>query len=524
MKSKYLSIFLMVAMLFVLAACGQKNTTGTAESNRPSYGTENGGQATTEEKNKYGGKLVYALSNDVDGLDPHRTVSASTFQVTNNIFDTLIGVTPKGELVPRLAKEWHSSEDGLTWTFSLQENVKFHNGRMLTADDVVYSFHRLKEKGSPRAKDYANIIEVKADGENKVIFSLGQADATFLSSLAMPWTAIVAKEADADMKNQPIGTGPYKLVEWVPQQSITLQKNENYFVKGKPYLDEVTFQIIPEATTLLANLQSGTIDIAGISGEQVDQIKNDPTLKVIESPMNNVQVLALNNKRKPLDDVRVRQAISMAINKQQVIDGANWGYGQAIGSHMAPTSPYYVDTTQILPYDLDKAKSLLKEAGYEKGFSMKLSLPEPYKIHVDSGQIIADQLKKIGINLEIEMVEWGKWVQDVYTGRNYDMTIISHTGRLDPDAMLSRYQIDSGENYFNYENQEVDKAIKEAKITLDEKKRRQLYEFVQKTLAKEVPAVYIQAPYALIGMKKLVQGYEVYPIDIIELSNIYLEK
>ncbi|PLR75763.1 hypothetical protein CU633_19360 [Bacillus sp. V3-13] len=512
--NSFFLVSILLLVLFSLVACSSSQS-------QTKTGTEIETEATGAEK---GGSLVYAISNDVDGLDPHRTVSASTFQVTNNVFDTLVGTTPEGELKPRLAKDWASSEDGLTWTFNLESGVTFHNGREMTAEDVVYSFERLKAAESPRAAEFSNIIDVKADGSDKVVMILGKADATFISSLAMPWSAIVAKEADADMKKNPIGTGPFKLEEWVPQQKVILNKNEDYFIENKPMLDKVTFSIIPEATTLLANLQAGEVDIVGVSGEQVSSLESDPAIEMMESPLNMVQVLAFNNSHEPLNNVKVRQAISMAINKADIIEGAGWGYGTEIGSHMAPTSPYYADTTSVLPFDADKAKSLLKEAGFADGLKLKLTLPEPYKLHVDSGQMIAEQLKQIGVEVEIEVIEWGKWVDDVYKGRNYEMTVISHTGRLDPDAMLARYHSQSGENYYNYKNQEIDQLLTEAKVELNEQKRKEMYTKIQEILAEEVPAVYIQAPDSIIAMNKKVEGLQIYPIDIIDLSNISLEQ
>lgn len=471
-----------------------------------------------------GGSLRIAIQNDVDGLDPQRTVSASTFSVTNNIFDTLIGTDPKGNLTPRLSTKWTASPDAKNWTFQLRDDVLFQNGRKMTADDVEFSIKRLMEKGSPRAKDYSMIEQIKIDSPTQITFKLKNPYAPFASSLAMPWTAIVPKEAVGELKTKPIGTGPFELKEWVPQQKVVLQKNNNYYLKDQPYLDIVEFQVMPDTAAQMINLKSGQIDVASISGEQAEEVKKDSRLKLYAKPSNSVQVLAMNNDVTPLNDVRVRQAINMAISKDAVITGSNWGYGDKIGSHMSPVDPYYVDENNVWKHDIAKAKQLLEEAGYSQGFDITLSLPQPYAMHVKAGEIVADQLKQIGIRVKLETVDWGKWLKEIYFGRKYQMTIISHTGRLDPDAMLNRYASDGKENYMNYKNSQVDAWLKQGILMADKAGRQKIYASVQEQLAKDVPAIYLQAPQTLLAINQKVQGFESYPIDIYELKNVYLAK
>ena len=207
---------------------------------------------------------------------------------------------------------------------------------------------------------------------------------------------------------------------------------------GEATLDKVTIKTLPVSASQLTSLESGTVDVIyDVTGEMAKVIATKEDLKLINAPQYMVQVLALNNAHPALKDVRVRQAISMAIDKETIILGANDGFGDVIGSHMPSISPYYVDTTSVLKHDVERAKELLKEAGYENGLNLKLTLPKQYKLHVDSGQIIADQLSKIGINAEIEVIEWASWIKDVYTERKYEMTVVGHTGRLDPDAFKS---------------------------------------------------------------------------------------
>ncbi|MEK3733551.1 MULTISPECIES: ABC transporter substrate-binding protein [unclassified Paenibacillus] len=509
----------------LITACGTGDTNNNASGGNNPVTSNNGASSDSSNNDnsssgsQSGGSLVYAMANDVDGLDPQRTVSASTFLVTHNLFETLISVTPEGELVPQLATSWEPSEDELEWTFQLRDDAQFHNGHVMNAEDVIRSFERLRAADSPRAGEYANIADIRANGDHELVFTLASADATFLSQLANPWSAIVL-EQDGDV----IGTGPFKLVRYEPQQYIDLVKNESYYEEGKPYLDEARLMIIPNATTLLANLQSGTVHIGGITGAQLPQVEQLSHLKTQGAANNSVQLMAMNNDREPLNDVRVRQAIALAVNKQDVIDGATWGFGTPLGSHLPPLSSYFVDTLDVLPYNVDQAKELLAEAGYVDGLKLTLSLPEGYDTHINAGQIIADQLSRVGIELEIEIVEWGTWLEDIYAGRNYDLTVISHTGRLDPHAFLSRYLSDSSENYFNYVNEEVDQALLEAAVTSDVQKREELYSFIQQTLAEEVPALYLQSMEGITALHESVQQYESFPIGIINLKDVYLDQ
>lgn len=468
-------------------------------------------------------ELKIGIANDPEGLDPHRTVSTTTFQVTNNIYDTLMGVNTDGSLKPRLAQDWKVSDDGLTYTFELQEGVKFHNGRELTAEDVKFSLERLGDAQSPKAKDYSGIKEIKVENPSTVAIELKNADITFPSLLAYPWAAIVPQEAVDTLKSKPVGTGAYILKEWIPQQHLILEKNNDYFL-GEPFLNKVTIKTIPVNAAQLTSLESGTVDVIyDVNGEMGKVIETKADLKLINAPQYMVQVLALNNAHPALQDVKVRQAISMAIDKEAVIMGANDGFGDVIGSHMPSVSPYYVDTTSVLQHDIDKAKELLAEAGYGDGLKLKLALPKQYKIHVDSGQIIADQLSKIGITAEIEVIEWASWIKDVYTERKYDMTVVAHTGRLDPDAFLNRYASNASGNYFNYQNSRVEDLLVQGIQEKDETQRKEIYNEIQTILAEEVPAVYLQTTYSLMAANKKVQNLNIYPIDVFELREITIE-
>ncbi len=334
-------------------------------------------------------------------------------------------------------------------------------------------------------------------------------------------TAIVPEEEAANLKTKPVGTGAFQLKEWVPQQHIILERNENYY-GDKSKLETVKLELIPDATSLMAGLQVGDLDIIPLSGDQVETLKGNTDYSILAQPMNAVQVMSLNTDNKILSNEKVRQAMSMAINKDEIIEASSFGYGDKIGSHLPTTSPDYYDTNDVMEYNPEKAKELLKEAGYENGFDIKLTLPKNYQIHVDAGQVIADQLSKIGIRVNIEIVEWGTWVSEVYSGKKFEMTVVAHTGRLDSYAFLSRYKSDS-DDYISLKTGEVDELLNKALQELDENKRKDIYKQIQVILANKLPAIYVQTPYTMLGMQNNVKGMNIFPIDIYDFKDVYFE-
>lgn len=500
LKIKLTLLIIAVLTIFLITACSNKENT-----------PDNAANVKTD--------LTMGYTTEPEGLDPHRTAAASTFTVTNNIYDTLVGVTSDWEVVPRLAKGWEISENGMEITFKLRDDVKFHNGRQMTAKDVEFSFNRLKDAESPKARDYENITKIEVVDDNTIKFTTEILDVELLKSFAYPWTAVVPEEAAENLKTAPVGTGAFTLKEWVPQQHLVLQRNDNYY-GDKAKLETVKLVLIPDATSMMAGFQVGDLDIIPLTGDQVTMVENNGDYKVISEPMNAVQIMSLNTNHKILSNEKVRQAIAMAINKQEVIDASMFGYGDKIGSHLPPTSPDYFDTNDIIEYNPEKAKELLKEAGYENGFDISLSLPKNYQLHVDAGQVIADQLSKIGINVNIELIEWGTWLSEVYGAKNFDMTVVGHTGRLDSYAFLSRYYSDSND-YISLKTGEVDELLDRAQQELNDDKRKEIYKEIQVVLANKLPAIYLQTPHTMLALQKNVEGMEIFPIDFYDFKEVY---
>lgn len=492
-------LFLMLLTVLLISAC-------TSQENTP-----DNTQVKTD--------LTMGYTTEPEGLDPHRTAAASTFAVTNNIYDTLVGVTSDWKIVPRLAKKWVISDDGMEITFTLRDDVYFHNGRQMTAKDVEYSFNRLKDAESPRARDYQNIIKIDVLSDYEIKFTTETLDVELLKSFAYPWAAVVPEEEVANLKTKPVGTGAFILEEWVPQQYLTLKRNDNYY-GDEVKIETVKLILIPDATSMMAGFQVGDLDIIPLTGDQVTMVEGNENYKVLSEPMNAVQIMSLNTKNQYLSNEKVRQAMAMAINKDEVIEASMFGYGAKIGSHLPPTSPDYYDTNNIIEYNPEKAKALLKEAGYENGFEIDMSLPKNYQLHVDAGQVIADQLSKIGINVNIQLVEWGTWLSEVYGEKKFDTTVVGHTGRLDSYAFLSRYKSNSND-YISLTTGEVDDLLEKALRELDEGKRKEIYKEIQIILANKLPAIYLQAPHTMFALQKNVEGMKIFPIDIYDFKEVY---
>lgn len=462
--------------------------------------------------------IIMAIPVDPDGLDPQRTAAASTFQITSNIYETLVTVDEQGNVVPALAESWSVSDDGLEIDFTLRENAVFSNGKPCDSAAVIASFERLMDPTSPR-RDYYSLIEsIEAIDDRTVRFRYSSLDVVALSNFCYSWAAIVDVSQGDELRMKPVGTGAYKLQSWIAQQDIVLVRNESY--PGFVGVDKVEFVIMPDIASQISSFLNGEIDIMLITGDQLPAIDGKGEYNLIESPGNGVQLMAMNLANEALSDIRVRQAINLAVDKQAVIDAVWWGYGIEIGSHYPVVLPEYVDLSGTYGYDPESARKLLEEAGYGNGLKLRLSLPKSYQEYVNAGIVIADQLKKVGIECSIEIVEWSDWLERVYTGRDYDLTVVGHTGRLDPYGLLQRYTSTSGENYFNYSNKRVDEILALYQKESDGKIRTELVEELQRILANDVPALYLQDPIMLYVTQKDVEGFVTYPIELYDMKRI----
>jgi peptide/nickel transport system substrate-binding protein len=448
-------------------------------------------QASAETKKT---ELVFALSGEPDSLDPQKTVGTLTFQVLKSIYDTLVEPDARGIIVPALAESWSVSPDALAWTFHLRKGVTFHNGLPLSSTDVKATFERFLSPltAAPRAGELAALKSVVARDPLTVEFQLSHPSAPFLATLASGWSAILPAAliaAKHDFAADPVGTGPFVFSSWHRGAEILLTRNPSYWLLGLPRLDTVHMRFMVDDQAKIDALATGRVQAVDyLNGSALAQAQKLPSVRLQQKLSSMVVVLAFNCSRPPFTDARVRQAISMAIDKSAVLDTAYNG-GKAVGTLMDFGSPYYADFTGLLPFDPERAKKLLAQAGFKKGTTLDLAVPGNYEPHAHAARIIRDQLARIGIDLRLRVLDWSTWLSSVYQGGMFDMTIIGQTGKLDPDGRLVGYG--TSQAYVKWINSDVAQTVEKARTTEDPVARKSLYLHVLGILAREVPQVYI---------------------------------
>jgi peptide/nickel transport system substrate-binding protein len=420
-----------------------------------------------------------------------------------NIQEALVKVDRHGKLVPWLAERWHTA-DNRNYTFFLKKGVRFHNGRELKAADVKYVFERAMnpETKHPYPRDYGAIGDIIVKDDYTITFALKSVNANFLHNVARQGSVIYPREAVEGMKSQPIGTGPFRFEEWVRGDRIVLVKHPDYHVQGLPKLDRVTFRFIPDPNAVLAALKAGDVDASlfGLGPEHVQDVQKDARFQVIVGDTTNDVILAMNNSRKPYNDVRVRRALTHGINKQDVLKGAMFGMGKVLGTNVDPLNPYYVDMSKAVPHDPTAAKKLLAEAGYPNGFDTVLKVAPQYYYTVRSGEVIAENLKKVGVNVKLEQIEWGQWLSRVFRESDFDLTIIGHAEAWD----IKNYA--NPKYYFRYDSAKFQELFQQSEVTLDDKARRELFGQMQKLMVEDAPVVWLFMHPRLAVAKKGLQG------------------
>ena len=458
--------------------------------------------------------LNFALAGNPDTLDPHKTSGTLTFQTIKSVYDTLAEPDMSGKIVPALAERWQIAGDALTWTFYLRKGVVFHNGDKFTAHDVKATFDRIMDKatGSPKAKEFASITSIEIIDDYTVVFALKEPSSPLLASLASGWGAILPKsliEAGHDFGNQPVGTGPYALTKWIRDSRILLEKNDKYWMKGNPKIDRITMHIIPERAIQIQGLISGQIDVTYfIDKDDIPLLKNSQDVEIDKSMTALILVMSINCSNPVLQDVRIRQALNHAIDKQKVLDVA-YGGGRPIGTFMDYGNAYYRDFAGLYPYNPEKARKLLAQAGVGRDTVFELFLPQNYELHVKAGEMYQDMLAKVGLNVKIKLVDWSTWISDVYRGGKYDLTVIGHTGKLDPDGTLSGYG--TQRRYVKWTNPRTAELIAQARKVSGFENRKRLYDEALEIMAKDVPFMYLGSSYRYTAVRKNVSEFRMTP-------------
>jgi len=537
---KALLILFLLLIGTVLAACSGDDSAG---------GDDDGNADVDAEDSGSGGTLVFGRGGDSTSLDPSRTTEGETFKVTKNIFETLLTFEDEGTAVePGLAKDWDTSEDGLTYTFELEEGITFHDGTDFNADAVVDNFERWAAGDEDKFPYYntmfggfegdeGHVIEsVEAEDDYTVVITLKRPQAPFLKNLAMDMFAIssptaIEEHGDDDYERNPVGTGPFQFVEWKPNDSITIEKYDEYWKDGLPKLDTVVFRSIPDNAARLNALDAGEIDLAdGINPSDGESIENNPDLQLFERPSMNVGYLGLTVTREPFDDKKVRQAMNHAIDKQAIIDAFFEGRADIAVNPIPSSIEGYNDEIEGYDYDPEKAKELLDEAGYEDGFEMELwamPVPRPY---MPDGEKVAEVIQKnlddVGITAEIVSHEWATYLELASKG-DADAFMLGWTGdNGDADnfiyALLDEDNIGSN-NYTYFKNDEMHDLLIEAQTEVDEEKRIELYKESQEIIHEEAPWVPLAHSTPLIGGAEDITGFLPHPTGSDLLSNVDFE-
>ena len=544
-KKYLLAFILLLTMTVFLAACNTDDSdSSTPDSGNTDSGTETDNNTTDDSTSSTPQVLVFGRGADSVSLDPGIVTDGESFKVTQNLFETLLNFGKQDTKIhPGLAKEWVVSDDGLTYTFKLQEGVKFHDGTDFNAEAVIKNVNRWKG-GTEDDFYYFNsmfkaegadiITDVKADGDYTVIFTLSRPQAPFLKNLAMSPFGIAsptAFEAAGDkFGDNPVGTGPFKFTDWKRNDSVTIEKNPDYWQQGLPKLDKVIFRSIPDNSARLNALTAGDIDLAdGVNPSDGKTVEGNADLQLIERPSMNIGYLGLTSTRAPFDNKLVRQAVNYAIDKQAIVDAFFEGRAQVAVNPMPPSIGGYNEALEPYPYDPEKAKSLLAEAGYD-GKEIELwAMPVPRPYMPDGAkvaEVIQKNLEDVGMKSKIVTFEWATYLDKAKNGEA-DAFMLGWTGdNGDADnfiyTLLDKDNIGSN-NYSYYSNDEVHDLLIKAQSETDENARNDLYKKAQEIIHEDAPWVPLAHSTPLLAAKAGVKGFLPHPTGSDKLDNVSIE-
>ncbi|MDO4554594.1 MAG: ABC transporter substrate-binding protein [Lachnospiraceae bacterium] len=517
-KKKLLALALSTVMaVTMLAGCGgsgsSEDSTGAAAEGSGS------GQDT----------LTVAMSSDATSLDPVAVNNVYSSNIMQQMYSTLVNLDEDGNVVPNLAESYEVSDDGLTYTFKLKQGVKFHNGDEMKASDVVFSLKRAQAAAAV-SHIFGDIDpdSFETPDDYTVTFKTNVANTGFIFGLAHTGGGIVSEkvvtEAGDNYTNEPIGTGPFKFVSWSKNDTIELERFDDYFGEA-PVLKTMTFKIITEATNRAIELESGGVDMAfDISTNDISRVEENSELQLVRMVDNQTTFFAFNCEKEPFNDQRVRQAIAYAIDTTGVVDAVWRGVGQAAVGPIAPNVKYFDDSLTAHEYNVEKAKELLAEAGYENGFTFTISTNERQE-RIDMATIIQSQLKEVGITAEIEVLEWGALLEKA-GNREQDVMMAGWTCQTpDPDMAVyapfhSQKNGQVGNNYANFGSETVDALLEQGRTTVDSDEREQIYHDIQAAINEECPWVYLNNGEVVVGAKANLTGFTPTPYGYHSLYNI----
>ncbi|MFW5843510.1 MAG: ABC transporter substrate-binding protein [Spirochaetota bacterium] len=533
-----LTLAVLALAMLVLVGCGPSEAAEEPEA-----------EAAEAEGPQQGGVLVFARSGDSVGLDPARETDGESFYGSTQIFDNLVEFVPgTTEIQPALAERWDISDDGLEFTFYLREGIEFHDGTPFNAEAVKFSFDRQFVEDHPYYDlgpwkywgymDMSSIVDrIEVVDDQTVKFYLKKVEAPFLANLAMDFAAIVSpaavEEHGAEFPSNPVGTGPFKFVSWVKDDSITLDANEDYWGEG-PYLDRLIIRVIPDATARYLALKNGEVDVIDFpSAEDLELMEEDENIELIQQPGLNVGYIAMNNDKAPFDDPRVRRAMNYAINRDEIIEGVYGNAGQVAKNPIPPTMWSYNDDIDPYPYDPERARELLAEAGFPDGFSTDLwAMPvaRPYNPNARRiAEIVQAQLVDVGVDIEIVSYDWGTYLDRTDSGE-HSMAMLGWTGdNGDPDNFLfvllsiPAAEVPAGNIAF-WRNEEFNDLVVEAKETFDRERRTELYRQAQEVFHEDAPWVPLAHSVVTVPVRNNVQDFVIYPTGKRVFQRVWLDE
>ena len=471
-----------------------------------------------------GGSLIIAVGDEPPGLDPTASASAAIDRVVYaNIMEGLVKVDCNGQFVHGLAASWDVSSDGKVYTFHLRKGVSFQNGEPFNAQVAKWNIERATTEGTKNAHPefFRVIANIATPDSNTLKLTLKDVDALFIVHLAEGDGVMLPMKGYENMAAAPVGTGPFKFSKWSRGDSVEMVRNDKYWNPRLPYLDKVTYRFIKDPSAQVAALKAGDIDIIGwlLAPELAPAISKDKCFKVLAGASTSEVIMSTNNKAKPFDNKLVRQAVAYAIDRDAVSELVISGYGTKIGSHWPPVTPYYKDMTGRFPYDPAKAKKLLAQAGYPNGFEANIKLPVIYPYAQRAGEVIADMLGQVGIKLEIEVVEWGVWLDRVFKQKDFQLSMIGHAEAWDIGIYANPNY------YFQYDSQEFRDAYDKALKAPNEAEKAKWFGRCQEIVAEDAVNGFLFLSPALSAMKaELMDWWENYPTIAMDSSEVWWKK
>jgi peptide/nickel transport system substrate-binding protein len=513
-RRRVVAILGVVLAPFLVAACGGGGSVDV-----------NGGSGSSGGSSGSGGVLNVAIGGEPDQLDPHKTSAYYSFEVLENVYDTLVEPDQNLQMQPSLATGWKISKDQKMWTFTIRKGVKFSDGTPLTAKDVAYSYHRIIDDKLSSAYKFAEVTSIQAPDPQTLVVKLKQPMPNLLSSLgSYKGMAIVEKKnvESGAIKQDPVGSGPFKVASWQNGDSIKLVRNP-YYWGPKPKISGVDYTFVKDPTVALQNLESGEVDWTdNLPPQQISSLKSNNDIVVKSTPTSDYWYMALNEKKKPFDNRDVRRAISFAIDRNSIVKAAKFGNATVNETAIPKTSAWYYDYS---PYDYNptKAKALLKKAGVSN-LSMDLMVTSEYPETVSAAQVISDELSKVGITVKIRNLDFATWLDDESKG-DFDSFMLGWLGNIDPDEFYySQHHTGGAFNFQGYSNPKVDKLLDQARTETNQATRKQLYDRAAKMIVDDASYIYLYNPDVATAWSPKVHGFTPRPDRAVRFRDVSLSQ